>query len=79
LIRCKITKASFQSRLKFVVGLLLVVDKGSLGFEIPVPIAINRDQISNETQTNVNNKIKSRVNVVCVDERVVVEFFVNFN
>ena len=56
-----------------------MVDKGTLSFEILVPIAINRDQISNETQTNVNNKIKSRVNVVGVVERVVVEFFVNFN
>jgi len=61
------------------VGLLLVVDKGSLDFEILVPITINRDQISNETQTNVNNRIKSRVNLVCVVERVMVDFYVNFN
>jgi len=62
-----------------VVGLLLVVDKGSLGFEILVPIVKNRDQISNETQTKDNNKIKSRVNVVCVVKLVVVELFVNLN
>ena len=53
-----------------------MVDKGSLGFEILVPIAIKRDQISNETQTNVNNKIKSRVNVVYLVSLVVFELFV---